>query len=83
MGRFSVLLDDFQRSITNRTDKVTVCPQRWQAGFQVWKLRPQGAGRCSFHGLYELMNATLRFNFNQQMHMIRHDLQFQNFRFVF
>ncbi len=74
-----VLLDDRERRTSHRTHEIAVCPQRRQFALQDRKLLTQKARGTAFDEPDEPMNAELRITLDQQMHMIGHHFQTQDF----
>jgi hypothetical protein len=74
----NILFDDRERRSANGTDKIAVCPERRKSPLQGWKLLPQVATTPTLDGAYQPVNTELWITLDQQMHVIRLDIQAQD-----
>src|SRR5713101_7784455 len=72
-----VLFDDFQRRTAHGGDKIGVRPQRGQSRLEPGIFLTQEPRRTALDLAYQAMNAVLRIDFHQEMHVIGHDFQLE------
>ena len=72
------MLDDRKGCTSYCGDKVGIRPERGQPTPKERKLTTQMMRRAPFEKLDQVVNAKLRIDLNQKMHMIRHDFEFKN-----
>jgi ABC-type uncharacterized transport system permease subunit len=78
----NVLLYDFQRGPSDSRDEVRVGPQARQPLFELWEFEAQNPTGIALQILDGTMDAELWINFQQQMHVVRHDFHLKDIESV-
>ncbi len=79
----NILLDDGERRASNCRNEVAIGPKCGKFLFQDRKLLAQEPTASAFDEAYQAVNTKLGVTLDQQMHLIRHHFQAQDFCLVF
>jgi hypothetical protein len=74
-----VLFDDRERRTAHGSDEIAMGPKRWQTASEPPEFLPEHPGGIPLHQPDEAMDAKLRINLYEQVYVVWHDFQLENF----